>query len=102
MTCKMRDNGTPCHEIDALGKCEPEKHGCSRQQITINPRSRRITKDDIGKKVTFKIHGCTWIPRKETRIIKDVTPEGYIVVRYSGSDRFLIKPDEVISLGGTP
>ena len=57
-----------------------------------------VTKNDIGKRVTFKITSCTWIPRKETRIIKNVTPDGYIVVRYAGCSEFLVKQSEVIEV----
>ncbi len=30
MTCELREKGIPCYEIDAHGKCEPEKNECLR------------------------------------------------------------------------
>jgi len=57
----------------------------------------RVTKKDIGKDITFKIGACTWTPRKETRILRDVQ-NGYAVVRYAGSENFYVKPAEIISI----
>jgi len=59
-----------------------------------------VTKADIGKRVTFKVKACTWPARKETRIIRDVLDSGHVVVRYVGSNGFLLQQDEVISLEG--
>jgi len=57
-----------------------------------------VTHKDIGKKVTFKLNICNWIPKKETRIIRDVTISGYIIIHYEGSKNFFIKQDEVIEV----
>jgi len=57
-----------------------------------------VTIKDIGKKVTFKVGACSWIPKKETRIIKDVTEEGLIVVRYTGTGTFYVRQSEVLGV----
>jgi len=49
----------------------------------------------VGQKITFKLKKCNWIPRKETRILRDITPEGRLVVKYAGCDRFYLDIDEV-------
>ena len=60
---------------------------------------RDITKDDIGKRITFKIETCYWIPRKETRVVNGVTGDGnFISVRCYGCPKFLIHQHEVISI----
>lgn len=58
-----------------------------------------VTKADIGKRVTFKLHACNWNPTKETRMIRDVMADGEIVVvKYNGFDRFLVRSFEVLEV----
>jgi len=57
-----------------------------------------VTKADIGKRVTFKVKACTWPAWKETRIIRNVLDSGHVVVRYVGSENFLLRQDEIISV----
>ena len=59
------------------------------------------TKKDIGKRITFKLNWCAWIPKKETRIIKNVITakhKTYAIVRYQGTPNFYIESKEIISV----
>ena len=57
----------------------------------------KVTKKDIGKKITFKEAtraGCD----KTTRILRGITPEGKLIVRYQGWNVFYLHPHEVIEI----
>ena len=59
------------------------------------------TKKDIGKRITFKIAWCTWMPKVERRILKDVIAakhKTYAIVRYKGMPNFYIESKEIISI----
>jgi len=59
----------------------------------------KVTKDDIGKKVTFKLTSCNWNPARETRVIRDVLSDGDIVlVRFNGFDKFMVRRNEVLGV----
>lgn len=49
---------------------------------------------DIGKKATFRAP-TRWGLTTSTRIIKEVLPNGGVVVRFSGWSEFIVRPHEI-------
>lgn len=56
-----------------------------------------VTKEDIGKRVEFRAL-CYWNSAKATRIIKGVSKEGGLTVRFGGFDHFYVRPHEIIEI----
>jgi len=55
----------------------------------------KAVKEDIGKRVVFKLTACNWMPRTETRIIHGVE-NGNVLITHNGWQKcFQIKPHEI-------
>ena len=57
----------------------------------------KAKKEDIGKKAEFRV-ATRWTGAKQVREIKDVRPDGSIMVRFGGWSDFHVNPWEILEI----